>query len=246
MNYCNASLIGLLSSVIFLSCSSVHDSYNLVISPKKRECFYQDFREGSKTHNVEAFVQGGGNIDLSLQIFGPLTLENVLSESLETPIMEERIDSSQEIKSDTQSFTLAFDPQTAGGTYAFCLDNRRSHFIPKLAQLDVHLAPKSMEDEIDESEDEKSNKEEAESEESLERVKESIASIRKDLVRIQLQQRRDRHRLALHSESNETSHNRVIISSLVETFVFVLASLFQIFFVRRWFSSRSQGKKIRS
>lgn len=237
----------ILCSTIFVICESVHDSYNLIVDPKRRECFYHDFPEGSKPHYVEAFVQGGGNIDLSLQVFGPLTIDKVLSETFEKPVLEERIDSSQEIKSDTQSFTIRFDPQAAGGTYAFCLDNRRSHFIPKFAQLDLHLAPKGLEeDESNESEEENPTKEGGESEESLERVKESITRIRKDLVRIQLQQRRDRHRLALHSEANETSHNRVIISSLVETFVFVVASLFQIFFVRRWFSSRGHGKKSRA
>eukprot|EP00607_Mallomonas_marina_P007811 CAMPEP_0182419848 /NCGR_PEP_ID=MMETSP1167-20130531/4199_1 /TAXON_ID=2988 /ORGANISM="Mallomonas Sp, Strain CCMP3275" /LENGTH=243 /DNA_ID=CAMNT_0024594977 /DNA_START=108 /DNA_END=839 /DNA_ORIENTATION=+ len=224
--------------------SSIQDSYNLIISPKTRECFYDDFDGKAPRHVVEAFVQtGGGNVDLTLQIFGPLPLEAVRSEAFGNPISEKTIDSSLEMKSDTQSFVLHFEPNEEG-TYAFCLDNRKSHFIPKLAQLDIYIAPKTEEEE-EEEEAARERREHStnETEESLQRVKESIERIQRDLVRIQLQQRRDRHRLALHSEANDISHNRVIISSLVETFVFVCASLFQIFFVRRWFSSRGAGKK---
>ena len=62
----------------------------------------------------------------------------------------------------------------------------------------------------------------------------------------QVQQQRDRHRLKLHSEVNVMSHTRVVSGSIVETAFFIAAALFQIFFVRRWFSAKiAQGGKSR-
>ena len=73
--------------------------------------------------------------------------------------------------------------------------------------------------------------------------KEMISRIRKGLSKIQLQQQRDRHRLILHSEMNKRSHQRVLQGSIIETACFIGAALFQIFFVRRWFASKTGHAK---
>ena len=88
----------------------------------------------------------------------------------------------------------------------------------------------------------KSGKKNKNENEEMERVKESISRIQKGLVNIQLQQQRDRHRLGLHSKTNEGSHNHVVVSSIVETAVYIAASIFQLFFVRRWFASRTSAQ----
>ena len=75
------------------------------------------------------------------------------------------------------------------------------------------------------------------------KVKETISRIRKGLTTIQTQQQHDRHRLILHSESNKRSHSHVLQGSVIETACFIAASLFQIYFVRRWFAKRSTGGK---
>jgi hypothetical protein len=69
--------------------------------------------------------------------------------------------------------------------------------------------------------------------------KEMISRIRKGISKIQLQQQRDRHRLILHSEMSKRSHQRVLQGSIIETSCFIAAALFQIFFVRRWFASKT-------
>lgn len=66
----------------------------------------------------------------------------------------------------------------------------------------------------------------------------SISRIRKGLVAIQIQQLRDRRRLNLFNETNKTNRSEMLIASLAETAVFVLAAIFQIYFVRRWFARR--------
>jgi hypothetical protein len=66
----------------------------------------------------------------------------------------------------------------------------------------------------------------------------TLTRIQRGLSKIQLQQQRDRRRLSFQDKANTDSHNDFIMSSIVETAFFVGASLFQIFFVRRWFASR--------
>lgn len=99
--------------------------------------------------------------------------------------------------------------------------------------------PRSKATSKGDSKEEGDAEEEEEDEAELIRVKESISRIRKGLVRIQLQQQRDRHRLALHSQTNRVSHKHVVIGSVVETAFFIAAAIFQICFVRRWFTNRT-------
>lgn len=68
---------------------------------------------------------------------------------------------------------------------------------------------------------------------------ESVSRLRKGMVEIQIQQLHDRRRLNLFSENNKTSRNEMIIASLAETAVFILAAIFQIYFVRNWFAKRA-------
>jgi hypothetical protein len=69
----------------------------------------------------------------------------------------------------------------------------------------------------------------------------SITRIRKGLVAIQIQQLRDRRRLNLYNETNKSNRNEMLIGALAETAVFVLAAIFQIYFVRRWFAKRENA-----
>jgi len=81
-------------------------------------------------------------------------------------------------------------------------------------------------------------------EEGYSAVKESIERIKKGIITIQKQQQWDRNRLTLHSETNHASHIKVVIGSIVETAFFIIVSIFQIYFVRRWFTSRpASGSK---
>jgi len=66
----------------------------------------------------------------------------------------------------------------------------------------------------------------------------ALSKIQHGINSIQLQQMRDKHRLSLHGDANERNYNEVFISSIVETLVFMGVSLFQIFFVRRWFAAK--------
>lgn len=221
-------------------CKAVHDSMNLLLQPATRQCFFEDFDKNTPSRTIEAFVQTGGNINILLTIHGPLDLSEIRSNSFEDPIVEEVVDVIKEVNSETLTFTMDFKPKKSG-TYGFCLDNRKSYFQSKNVQLDVRLSSRpepialKLGGEVPVNE-----------EDGIIRAKESISRIRRGLIKIQLQQQRDRHRLAIHSEINLSSHNKVLASSFVETTCFVLVSFFQIFFVRRWFASKVNGGRQRA
>ena len=56
----------------------------------------------------------------------------------EDPLVTETIDVAKESESETLSFTMDFKPKSSG-TYAICLDNRSSRFLPKIVQVIVFV-----------------------------------------------------------------------------------------------------------
>lgn len=62
-----------------------------------------------------------------------------------------------------------------------------------------------------------------------------LKTLRRLLADIQNKQQQERHRLLLHAATNEHSHSRMVLSSLLETLLFVVVSGFQVYTIRRWF-----------
>jgi hypothetical protein len=230
------NLIKIILLVLPAYISAVHDNLNLILDPKTRECFFEDIEKGGFARLIEVFVEAGGNLDIQLEIFGPIaTIQQLKSGEFGKPLISERINPARETQTETLTYSQTFSP-TVAGTYAICLDNTAARFIPKNVQIDIRPAPRPEPIAV------KSGKRDMNENEEMERIKESISRIQKGLINVQLQQQRDRHRLGLHSKTNEGSHNHVIISSIVETAVYIAASLFQLFFVRRWFASRMRAQ----
>ncbi len=73
----NRVLIGILIIVLIVLTQSVHDSLNFILSPKSRQCFYEDFDSNSPAKTLEAFVQSGGNLDVKVIVHGPLELDEI-------------------------------------------------------------------------------------------------------------------------------------------------------------------------
>lgn len=74
-------------------------------------------------------------------------------------------------------------------------------------------------------------------------LKKSAERIGRTLKDVQRKQMKERHRLALQTAANERNHNKMVVSSLFETVVFIGVSVFQLFYVRRWFEGRGlQGQ----
>jgi hypothetical protein len=70
-------------------------------------------------------------------------------------------------------------------------------------------------------------------------TREKLNTLRQLLAEIQNKQQQERHRLVLHAATNEHSHSRMVLSSLLETLMFLIVTSFQVFTIRRWFKGAS-------
>ena len=82
-------------------------------------------------------------------------------------------------------------------------------------------------------------KDEGIKEEDFDSTKKRIRDLRRVLTDIQIKQGSSRHRMTNQGEVNQHSHARMVVSSLVQTTVFILATGFQIYQIRSWFSKGS-------
>lgn len=71
--------------------------------------------------------------------------------------------------------------------------------------------------------------------EDFESTKDKLKTLRRLLADIQTKQLQERHRLQVHSQTNEHSHSRMVLGSLLETIVFMVVTGVQIMTIRRWF-----------
>jgi hypothetical protein len=103
---------------------------------------------------------------------------------------------------------------------------------------DGHVITYEMKEEREEDEElEKDTaSEEGIKDEDFQDTKEKVKELRRLLNEIQSMQQKERRRLAVHAETNEHSHSRMVLSSLLETLLFMAVTGYQVFTIRRWFS----------
>jgi emp24/gp25L/p24 family/GOLD len=71
--------------------------------------------------------------------------------------------------------------------------------------------------------------------EDFQSTKDKLKTLRRLLADIQSKQQQERHRLIVHAATNEHSHSRMVLSSLLETVLFMAVTSFQVYTIRRWF-----------
>lgn len=245
-------LVLLIVQIFFIGCiSALHESFNTVVPAKQRECFFEDVAPAdvSQAYNIEIFLESGGNLDITFTIHGPLSTAEIIQQSFENPIFSQFIDVNMESEYDTQTYQTDFKAPVEG-SYAFCLDNRNARFLPKYIEIDIHQHTNNDYKHQRMLElSQISGKTSSEPEIDVKKVEGALnllANIQAGISKIQLQQMRDKHRLSLHSDENEVNYNGVLFSSVIETFFFIAVSAFQIYFVRRWFVTKSDKSKSKS
>lgn len=72
--------------------------------------------------------------------------------------------------------------------------------------------------------------------EDFQQTRDKVKELRRLLNEIQSMQQKERRRLTVHAETNEHSHSRMVLSSLMETLLFMGITGYQIYTIRRWFS----------
>ncbi len=72
--------------------------------------------------------------------------------------------------------------------------------------------------------------------EDFEETRDKLQKLRRLLADIQEKQHAESHRLALHAATNEHSHSRMVLNSLMETVLFMVVTGYQVYTIRKWFS----------
>lgn len=71
--------------------------------------------------------------------------------------------------------------------------------------------------------------------EDFQSTRDKLKTLRRLLADIQSRQSQERHRLIVHAATNEHSHSRMVLSSLLETILFMAVTGFQVYTIRKWF-----------
>ena len=242
----------------------------LSLEPEEERCIYAELL--AKPAVLETLVERGASLDVHVTLTGPYAegasglpkstnATATLFDSLVAPMLE-----SADL---SDAYRHEFEPE-ADAIYQACVHNARAHFRPKIVQLSlrgedegeakpVETRDSSVGDSAARiAEKARANAarglkpngveyehKAAPSAQDLDRVAQSVKNLKKLANQVVNQQARDRNRLEVHASLNEESHNNMVVGSLMETVVFIGVSLFQIFYVRRWFEGRERGAKKR-
>ena len=71
--------------------------------------------------------------------------------------------------------------------------------------------------------------------EDFQATRDKLRQLRRLLAEIHSAQQKERRRLIVHSATNKHSHSRMVLSSLMETMLFMAVTGYQVYTIRRWF-----------
>jgi len=216
----------------------------MALLPGQGECFYEDNQTPERYLEVEVFVMRGGDLDVLLEVRGPLgRMEDgmhVGPVQFSGPVKSTMLQSGDFGDSYRHRFKAMI------GLYEVCLINSKKLTLDtRIVQLTIG-DPKEDTSKRTEAETSLAVKEAAEKldlPEKMAKYAPRIAAIKTQIEGIKDKQEMERHRLAIHSALNRSSHKKMVISSIVETVVFFIVSFFQIFYIRRWFAGRGLTKQ---
>lgn len=103
---------------------------------------------------------------------------------------------------------------------------------------DGHVITWEMKDMLEEDEalEKDTASQEGIKDEDFQSTREKVKELRRLLNDIQGMQQTERRRLAVHALSNEHSHSRMVLSSVLETLLFMAVTGYQVYTIRQWFS----------
>ena len=93
---------------------------------------------------------------------------------------------------------------------------------------------KSMQEE-DKLLEEDTATEEGIKDEDFQATRDKLRQLRRLLAEIHSAQQKERRRLIVHAATNKHSHSRMVLSSLMETMLFMAVTGYQVYTIRRWF-----------
>jgi len=71
--------------------------------------------------------------------------------------------------------------------------------------------------------------------EDFQGTRDKLRQLRRLLAEIHSEQQKERRRLIIHANTNKNSHSRMVLSSLMETTLFMAITGFLVYTIRKWF-----------
>ncbi len=166
----------------------------------------------------------------------------------EDAMTDEELMASQESGQDDEVFVRTIQAKSSG-VYRVCANNDVSGWSAKVVELDIRTnrqggevvgldstghvpvyVPTSNVEDPDAIKDE-----------HVDGLLERLKSLEMQFSSVEKRQSNERHRLNVHIETNEASHSRMVIGSLLETVIFIAVSAFQIIILKKWFDGKGSG-----
>ena len=108
-------LIIIILNLLIQNINGLRDSLNFILKAGTRECFYDELNTSDDlVRYIDTFVEVGALVDVSLRIYGPLSREEIQTESFEAALVDEEI-ALNLIKSNSISNQVAGSSSSSGG-----------------------------------------------------------------------------------------------------------------------------------
>jgi hypothetical protein len=254
--------------LLLLLMPSTH-AVSLDVPPRDKVCLYQYYEAGD-TGKAEVFVVNGGNLDIGVSVEGPFADDKDGAPSKttqETKVFYNAVVASSSaflnqehppgVTASADGLEITWPAQP--GAYALCLDNTMSQMQTKLVEFSFPT-PEGKGDgheddfDLDAALAETDNADNGTIPDNIKQsykadlalLKHSADRITRTLGDVQQKQQKERHRLALQTAANQNNQHKMVVSSLFETVIFIGVSVFQLFWVRRWFEGRGLRVSSRS
>jgi len=176
------------------------------IEPKMKDCFYSAIDAGNRVI-VDFFVLRGGLLDIELNIISP---------------MHEVMYTGLHFEQSKYEFT-----PTQSGVYQVCFNNEMARWTAKVVTFEVLVG-----DEINKP---VAGVPDQNSKNTLTPLEESIRTISNSLDQVEEDQKYLRVREQKHRDTAESTNNRVLWYSILESMVLIGISLGQVYALRKFF-----------
>lgn len=125
-----------------------------------------------------------------------------------------------------------------GGTYTICFDNRMSRYTAKVVSTRIWAGEEEYGNVLREEPPNLAKKGD------LDPIEWALARINAGLITIEKEQETYRVREQAHRDLNESTNRRVFFFAMLECFLVLCLSLFQIFYLRRWFNRNKTQRTV--
>jgi len=197
----------LVMAAFFCSCSWAILSFQ--VEPKSSDCFHADLKSGQQV-KITFWISRGGLLDIDLRVNGPYN---------------------EQIYSGMQFETSQFEFMSrTPGPHSICFNNEMSRWTAKFVEFEIEIDGKK-----EFYSDKKSQQEEFLTPGVLTPVEHSLGEIDRALETIRVDLMYLRGRESAHRDTAESTNERVLWYSVIESLVLVTISLGQVYYLRKFF-----------